>query len=382
MPLVSLGDLTPEQFLKDYWQKKPLLIRQAIPGFRSPLSSDELAGLACEPEVESRLLLEKDGDHPWHLQHGPFGEDEFQDLPETHWTLLVQEVNRHVPALADLMDRFRFVPDWRVDDVMISYAAPQGTVGPHIDSYDVFLLQGMGKRRWEIGEKLVDPEHLPDLDVRILKEFHPTESWIVEPGDLLYLPPGVPHHGVALDPSMTLSIGFLAPSRLELQKSWVEYALCATHGDRRYEDPDLTRPEHPGEISAQALDRIAEMLASAPLDRTMMGNWFGRFITMGKPGPQVEPAEPEWELSEWRETLRDLGGIRRSEVVRFAWLGERLFVNGEAFEIPAGAGAVLTAARVLSAESLRPWLDKPGFAELLRDLTNQGYLYFEDEDEE
>lgn len=373
MPLVSLGDLTPEQFLAEYWQKKPLLIRQAIPGFVSPLSSDELAGLACEPEVESRLILEKDGDYPWQLQHGPFGEDEFEDLPESHWTLLVQEVNRHVPAVADLMDRFRFVPDWRLDDVMISYAAPQGTVGAHIDSYDVFLLQGMGRRRWEIGEKLDDPEHLPDLDVRILKDFRKTSEWVLEPGDMLYLPPGIPHHGVALDPSLTLSIGFLAPSRLELQKSWIEFYLATTGGDSRYADPDLERPEHPGEIRADALDRVTEMLQAVPPDRERMGIWFGRFITMGKPGPQVEPAEPAWELAEWQETLREVGGIRRNEIVRWAWLGDNLFVNGEAFPAPPGAARAITAERVLTAEAAGR-LDP----QLLLELTNQGYLYFEE----
>lgn len=375
MPLVSLGDLTPERFLAEYWQKKPLLIRQAIPGFVSPLSSDELAGLACEPEVESRLILEKDGDHPWQLQHGPFGEDEFEDLPETHWTLLVQEVNRHVPAVADLMDRFRFVPDWRLDDVMISYAAPHGTVGAHIDSYDVFLLQGLGRRRWEIGEKLVDPEHLPDLDVRILKDFQKTEEWILEPGDMLYLPPGIPHYGVALDPSLTLSVGFLAPSRLELQKSWIEFHLATTGGDSRYADPGLKLPEHPGEISADALDRVTEMLQAVPPDRERMGIWFGRFITMGKPGPQVEPAEPAWELAEWQETLREVGGIRRNEIVRWAWLGDNLFVNGEAFPATPGTARAITADRVLSAQ-VAGGLDP----QLLLELTNQGYLYFEEEE--
>lgn len=380
MPLVSLGDLTHQEFLDQYWQKKPLLIRQALPGFLCPISSDELAGLACEPEVESRLILEKDGDHPWQLQHGPFGEDEFEDLPESHWTLLVQEVNRHVPAVADLMDRFRFVPDWRLDDVMISYATPQGTVGAHIDSYDVFLLQGMGRRRWEIGEKLVDPEHLPDLDVRILKDFQATESWIVEPGDMLYVPPGVPHHGVALEPSLTLSVGFLAPSRLELHKSWIEFYLATTGGDDRYSDPDLRVAEHPGEITPDVLDRVAGMLEGAPMDRHLMGIWFGRYITMGKPGPQVEPAEPAWEVAEWRDTLRELGGIRRSEVVRMAHLADTLFANGEAFPTPPGVARAVTRNRVLTPGSLD--LEDPATAELLVELTNQGFLYFEEAEEE
>jgi len=194
-----LGGLTPERFLAEYWQKRPLLVRQAIPGFKSPLSADELAGLACEPEVESRLILEKGGSRPWQLEHGPFEEERFATLPESHWTLLVQRVNHWVPAVADLLDHFAFLPSWRLDDIMISYAADQGSVGPHTDQYDVFLLQGAGRRRWQIDASVTDESPLLDHpDLRILAQFHATDEWVLEPGDLLYLPPGLAHYGVAL----------------------------------------------------------------------------------------------------------------------------------------------------------------------------------------
>ena len=386
---VSLGDLTPGEFLERYWQKEPLLIRQAIPGFCCPLDPDGLAGLACEPEADARLILERGADPPWQLLRGPFDEEEFERLPETHWSLLVRDVNRFVPEIADLMDRFRFVPDWRLDDVMISYAAPQGSVGAHIDSYDVFLLQGLGRRRWEIGSRVEDPALVPGLDVRILSDFRPDRSWVLEPGDMLYLPPGVPHHGVALDPCMTLSIGFLAPSRSELLSSWLCHYLEATGQDSRYSDPGLSPQEAPGEITAQTLDRMEAMLAGAPMDRALLGPWLGCFLTRSRPGPGPEPAEPPHDEADWRQALEEVGCLRRSEGVRMAFLREgdraRLFVDGEARVLEpdlAPAAGLLTGSRTLSAEALAPWLGRPGFPDLLVELTNSGYFYFPGEEED
>ena len=171
IPLQLLGGITAREFLRDYWQKKPLLIRQAIPDFESPIDADELAGLALEEEVESRLVIEH-GERPWELRRGPFAEDEFSKLPEREWTLLVQAVDQFVPEVSELLEHFRFLPSWRIDDVMISFAAPGGGVGPHFDNYDVFLLQGHGKRNWKIGQ-MCDSESplLPHADLRILAGF-------------------------------------------------------------------------------------------------------------------------------------------------------------------------------------------------------------------
>lgn len=186
------GDITVEEFLADYWQKKPLLVRQAIPDYRSPISADELAGLACQENVESRIVLEKDRLAPWSVLHGPFYESDFSTLPDTHWTLLVQECNQHVPELALLLDSFNFIPNWRVDDIMVSYAVEHGSVGPHTDQYDVFLLQAEGTRHWKINRSLdKDAAYLEDTELRILNNFESEQDWILEPGDMLYLPPGV-----------------------------------------------------------------------------------------------------------------------------------------------------------------------------------------------
>ncbi|MFB6273326.1 MAG: cupin domain-containing protein, partial [Salinibacter sp.] len=243
-----LGDRSPADFLDTYWQTRPLVVRDALPNFRSPLSPEELAGLACEEDVESRIVLEEGGEHPWELRHGPFLSEDFLELPETHWTLLVQEVDRLIPEVGALLDHFRFLPDWRLDDVMVSYAPTHGTVGPHVDNYDVFLLQGAGHRRWKIGTAPVeDDEIVPGLDVRILADFEADEEFVLGPGDLLYLPPRVAHYGVSTDDAcMTYSIGFRAPRHQDLVANFLQHAVDTIDPDARYSDPDLTPVDHPG----------------------------------------------------------------------------------------------------------------------------------------
>ena len=223
IPLQILGGISAREFLRDYWQKKPLLIRQAIPGFQSPISPDELAGLSLEEDVESRLVIEH-GESPWELRRGPFTEHTYQQLPERDWTLLVQAVDQLVPDVAELIEHFRFLPNWRIDDVMISYAAPGGGVGPHFDNYDVFLLQAHGQRRWRIGQ-MCDSESpmLAHGDLRILADFQGTEEWVLEPGDMLYLPPRLAHFGTAEDACMTYSVGFRAPSAAEVLTHFTDF---------------------------------------------------------------------------------------------------------------------------------------------------------------
>ncbi len=197
-PLSHLGDISVETFIAEYWHKKPLLVRQAFNNMSLPVTPDELAGLACEEGVESRLLVETPSTGDWQLRHGPFAETLFTELPKDHWTLLVQAVDHWVPEAADFVEQFRFIPSWRMDDLMVSYAAKGGGVGPHYDNYDVFLVQAEGQRRWEIGGCYdEDSEFLADKPVRILKHWQPQQSWVLNPGDMLYLPPRVGHNGVA-----------------------------------------------------------------------------------------------------------------------------------------------------------------------------------------
>jgi 50S ribosomal protein L16 3-hydroxylase len=394
-PLDLLGGLTPQKFLQEYWQKKPLLIRNAIAGFTTPISPDELAGLACEPEVESRIVLEKDGALPWHLQHGPFDDDDFAQLPESYWTLLVQECNKYVPELALLLDQFDFVPGWRIDDVMVSYAAPEGSVGPHVDQYDVFLLQGLGQRRWQINTQTVThqnakqaPDFLPGTDLRILREFEPEQEWLLEPGDMLYLPPGVAHHGVAVGECMTLSVGFRAPSHYDLFTAYADDRF-ATVADPfhipRYQDPDLTLQENTGEITEQAVQRVVDIIQSYTRDPQTIKRWFGQFIT--EPKHELDTLVPETSYTP--ETLaqacRNLPVAYRMESVKFAFMTlppDRtfLYVNGIEFELTADEQPIaplICNERRIQSRSLLDLMSQSSTHHVITKLFNEGYLSFD-----
>lgn len=390
-PTELLGGLSPADFLREYWQKRPLLIRQAIPGFASPFAPEELAGLACEPEVESRLVEEHRGESPpWTLRHGPFAESDFTSLPASHWTLLVQGVNKYLPEVADLLERFDFVPGWRIDDVMVSYAPEHGSVGPHVDQYDVFLLQGWGRRRWQIGHTpMHEAGFIPDLPLRILREFAPDEEWVLEPGDMLYLPPGLPHHGVALDACMTFSVGFRAPSAAELVGLVYDEVAADLPDSERYADPDLEPPAHPGRIGPEALARVREIIRREYLTPDALERWFGRFITEPKLHEGLEPREDTIGEDELRARIEAGGVLRRSEYGRFAYIdrgaeGTLLYVDGQ--EIALGPDAAPAAPLVCDTrryppEALAPCLDNPPGLALLADLYRRNALYFEDEDE-
>ncbi len=238
-PLTLLNHLSPEAFLAEYWQKKPLLIRQAIPNFNGFLTPNELAGLACEEAVQSRIV--QNIDHTWQVKHGPFDESDFAALPEQDWTLLVQSVNHHIPEAAALLSQFNFIPHARLDDLMVSYAPTGGSVGAHMDAYDVFLLQGRGKRRWKINAQPEDKTLIEDVPVKLLKHFEAEQEWVLEPGDMLYLPPNVAHHGLAEDNDcMTYSIGFRVPQQQELIHAFLEYLQDNIQIQGLYEDADLS----------------------------------------------------------------------------------------------------------------------------------------------
>ena len=378
-PSSLLGGLSPAQFLRRHWQKKPLLIRGALPGLADPLSPEELAGLACEEDVESRLVLERGGRRPWQVMAGPQSPLRMRRLPATHWTLLVQGVDRLVPEVRALALPFHFVPDWRLDDVMVSFAPRFGSVGPHVDSYDVFLLQGRGRRRWAIDTRAA-PEFRPGLDLRILRRFRPEATWVLEPGDMLYLPPGVAHHGVALEDCLTYSIGFRAPSGRELLAAALRQGLA--HGDRSrlYRDPSLRPPRHPGEISASALRGLRKLAESEGRNLTGAGPGFeaavGALLTEPKAGTAPRrPTNPQ----RVRERLRNGASLVRVPGARLAFTRHggrgRLFAEGHVFALPpplAFAGPLLTGSARLSARDLAPHLRTPGFASLLAGLVSAG----------
>lgn len=377
-----LGDIPIREFLNDYWHEKPVLIRQAFGGFRSPLRPEELAGLACEEGVESRLILERGGAYPWELRFGPFTERDFRKLPASHWTLLVQEVDRLHPDVRSILDHFRFMPDWRIDDVMVSYAPDGGGVGAHIDNYDVFLLQGLGKRRWQISTAPVEDEILiEDLDVSILADFEPDEEWILEPGDMLYLPPRIAHYGVAIGDCMTYSIGFRAPSNEEIISGFLSSHLSEIDPDIRYADPDLKPTEHPGEIGAGAREEIRAVIRAAVKDDAAIDRWFGRFVTESRRGYEPEFLDDDEALSgrDVRDAVEAGQTIDRAAGVRMAYVRRNdgwtsFFVAGEEYELQddlATIAARLVDVRRLSADDLSD-ADRDVY-EFLAEIVNQGF---------
>ena len=383
-PLQLLGGLTPRQFLRDYWQKKPLLVRQAFPDFESPLSPDELAGLSLEDCVESRLIIEH-GAQPWELRRGPFAEDSFSQLPERDWTLLVQAVDQFVPEVAELLEHFRFLPSWRIDDVMISYAAPGGGVGPHFDNYDVFLLQGHGHRRWRIGQMCDSDSALLDHpDLRILADFQQTDEWLLAPGDMLYLPPRLAHYGIAEDDCMTYSVGFRAPSASEVLVHFTDFVAQFLPDEERYADADLQPGGEPQQIQADALQRLRGLLNQHLQDDRLLMAWFGQFMT--------EPRYPELlqgedlQASQLQQALDEGAMLVRNPSARLAWaeLGDELMLfasgqgrllGGELRELL----QLLCQAPALHADNLASWLQQEEAHTLLLELIKQGSLEFADE---
>ena len=383
-PLQLLGGLTAREFLRDYWQKKPLLVRQAIPDFESPISPDELAGLALEEEVESRLVIEH-GARPWELQRGPFNEDTFQDLPERDWTLLVQAVDQFVPEVAELLEDFKFLPKWRIDDLMISFAAPGGGVGPHFDNYDVFLLQAHGHRRWQIGQMCdADSPLLPHADLKILAQFEPTDEWVLAPGDMLYLPPCLAHCGTAEDDCMTYSVGFRAPSAAEVLTHFTDFLGQFLPDEERYSDADIQPSEDPNQIQRDALERLKALLNEHMSDERLLMTWFGQFMTEPKYPELVAGIEIEEE--DFLGALDDGAILIRNPSARMAWseVGEDLvlFASGQSRLVSARLRELLKlicSADALHVENLGAWLADDEGRTLLWELVKQGSLGFADE---
>ena len=384
IPLQILGGISAREFLRDYWQKKPLLIRQAIPSLESPVSPDELAGLSLEEEVESRLVIEH-GDSPWELRRGPFGEDTYQDLPERNWTLLVQAVDQLVPEVADLIEHFRFLPNWRIDDVMISFAAPGGGVGPHYDNYDVFLLQAQGQRRWRVGQMCdSDSPLLPHADLRILADFQGTDEWVLEPGDMLYLPPRLAHFGTAEDACMTYSLGFRAPSAAEVLTHFTDFLAQFLPDEERYSDADLVPAEDPHQIQSDALQRLRAMLAEHMGDERLLLTWFGQFMTEPRYPERVQG--PDIDEQGLLSALDDGAVLVRNLSARLAWsevdIGLLLFASGQSRLLPAHLRDLLKlicSADALHAENLAAWLGDEDGRNLVWQLVKQGSLEFADE---
>jgi len=328
MKTTLLGGLTPRAFLARHWQKRPLLIRGAIPGFRNLLDKEALFELAGRDDCESRLIG-REG-RTWELEHGPFDPGVYSKLPDRRWTLLVQGLNHFLPAADALMRRVAFVPYARLDDVMVSYAVKDGGVGPHVDSYDVFLLQGEGRRRWRISNQC-DVRLDPDAPIRVMTNFRAEQEWVLEPGDMLYLPPGVPHEGTALDPCMTYSIGFRAASAQELATQFLGFMQERVALRGMYADPKLQPQRSPAQLGDEFVRQAEAMLANIRWSRRDVEDFLGRYLSEPKQHVQFERPRRVTAPEIFARSAAKRG-VRLALASGLLYRGGRWYLNGEMIE--------------------------------------------------
>ncbi|MBV2180855.1 MAG: cupin domain-containing protein [Castellaniella sp.] len=388
-PTPLLGGLSPREFMRDYWQKKPLLIRQAIPGFRPPVTIRDVQTLARREEVESRLIVH--GEQGWSLKHGPFRR--FPSAAQPKWTLLVQSVDLHDDESAALMRQFRFISDARLDDLMISIASDGGGVGPHFDSYDVFLLQGQGRRRWRTSRQ-ADRALVPGLPLKILADFQADADDILEPGDMLYLPPHVCHDGVAVgNDCMTLSIGFRVPSQATLARGLLESAadqISAQHLDDSglyghpclpgpdlsalYTDADVPATRTPAALPDHLVQATLDTLQRIRLDSAVAARFLGQWLTSLPDSALFDPAEVPVALS---TAIPQTGRLTLDRCTRLMYSGPQVFINGEVAACATEpALQALADHRTLPADDLRAL--RPETLALLDEWLQEGWAHWED----
>ncbi|MBU2977072.1 cupin domain-containing protein [Alteromonas sp. C1M14] len=328
------SDFDIATFLNEYWQKKPLVIRQGLTAFSDPIDENDLAGLAQEDDVDSRIVSVHD-DEQWHVYHGPF--DDYNTVCQGKWTLLVQGVDRYSDDINGLMEAFNFIPYWRMDDVMISYAVKGAGVGPHTDQYDVFLIQGKGKRAWQVGAPGNYTPRYPHKDLQQIAGFAPQIDVVLEPGDILYIPPGWPHDGQALEDCLTYSVGFRAPDQHQILQHVTDELTAAHCQPVRYSDPNLTQPRHPGMISPTEVSTLREMIidliSSPDSDHALMSLLSMQHLPESDTPVPVTTDEVRTLLENGGEIIRLLGCKpvfnENQNSTNFTF-----YVNGEAFHTP------------------------------------------------
>ena len=337
-PLSVLGGISAEHFFKEYWQKKPLLVRQAFPDLELPIQPDDLAGLSLEDEVESRIILEKSLDKHWVLKCGPFEEDAFTELPDTHWTLLIQQLDAWVPEVNALKQHFDFIPNWRIDDIMASYAPVGGSVGPHFDFYDVFLIQSYGHREWNLGQWCDEHSHKrDDTALSILKHFDTQERWVLEPGDMLYVPPKLAHYGIAQDDCITLSVGFRAPRQVDLLSDYADH-LASGEKNPFFEDPDRTLQNDSGQLANSDIQELRSLMLQTLQDENQFSAWLGRYLSEPKNMQTLIPADQSYTTETLEAQLHETKFVVKNEGSRIFYTqnedGILLFADGTNTTLP------------------------------------------------
>lgn len=379
---LNLADLSVTDFLTEYWQKKPLLIKNGFKQFVDPLSADELAGLAQEEEIEARIV--SCVNKQWDMQTGPF--TDFTAFGQKDWTLLVQAVDHWHPDAAKLLDPFRFIPNWRIDDLMVSFSTPGGGVGPHLDQYDVFIIQGEGKRHWRVG--MPDPslqQRCPHPRLLQVSPFTACIDVITEPGDILYIPPGCPHDGVSLENSLNYSVGFRAPAQKDLLTGFADYMLEHDIVGSRFTDNGRQAAASIGAITNADLAKVQQLMLDLLADKTTLPHWFGSLITRAKHELDLNEPDPHYVSDEIAEYLEEGSVLSRTGGLRCCYYQPAtdsdilLFINGDQITLPANE---LTTAQLLcdytelAPEQNKHFCHSAGRLMLLTNLINQGYWYF------
>ncbi len=323
------GGMTVTKFMRDYWQKQPLLIRQAFPQFNGLLKSQQLITMACTEDAQTRMVTQHRGQ--WQLQHGPFETAQFNKLGKSKWTVLVQGVNHILPAAAELLKHFSFIPHARLDDLMVSYASKGGGVGPHFDSYDVFLLQGSGHRRWQISAQH-DRTLVEGAPLKILQHFEPEQEWVLAPGDMLYLPPHYAHNGIAEDNCMTYSIGFRAPTHQELVEQFLVYLQDRVSLDGMYADPDLKAQKHPSEISPDMLHQVEKIVQQVQWGKRDIADFLGCYLSEPKPHIFFEPPAKPYSRMRFEQAVKTRG-LALALQSQMLCHNSTVFINGAAHTV-------------------------------------------------
>lgn len=390
--MIQFQGMTAEEFLRDYWQKKPLLIKKALPDFVPPIDADELAGLALEEDVESRLVMETPHKKPfWELRHGPFDVHDFSKLPETHWTLLVQGVDLLVPEVAKLREHFNFIPQWRFDDVMISYAATHGGVGPHYDNYDVFLYQAAGSRRWLLTTKDCHPEnHINDVPLRLMQRFEVEFDYVLEAGDMLYLPPHVGHHGIALNQDcMTYSFGYRSYQGRELFDSFADYLAEEDNREILYRDPNWSKVMGQETIEPDAWQQAKAVLLNMLADDRHLKRWFSRHVTTLDRQAQQHLPQPlsnskKNNVTSFLLKCQQHTQLRLHAACRISYYFEHddmvLMINGCSWDTNGVTHEMMLSlanARMLETSGLSPWLHTIENQTFLHQLWLLQWVYFD-----
>jgi 50S ribosomal protein L16 3-hydroxylase len=370
----QLPKLDVKRFMREHWQREPLLVRGAFPGFADPLSPREVLALAGHEDVTARLVRRSGA--KWLVEHGPFSARRLKQLPRRDWTVLVQDTNRFSPAAERLLARFDFIPHARIDDVMASYAAAGGGVGPHLDSYDVFLLQGRGRRRWRISRQR-DHAFVPGLPLKILERFVPEQEWTLEAGDMLYLPPGVAHEGVAETECLTWSIGFRAPSDAELVAGFLDFLRDRVDLEGHYGDAGAAPTRHPGAIPSSLERHVAQVMRSIRWGARDAREFAGRFLT--EPRAQVYFTPPRRPMARTAFVRAARGrGIALDPGSRLGFSGTMFFVNGEVATVPAEARPAMR--RLADRRRLADLVEAPeAFWDVAHAWYREGLLHMEGE---